>query len=92
MEKSDEDSKSEYEARTKLEKIVAEELGEILARTPVERVWKSFEKVGEKWEMEATVAAKRERKDQEERRRLRKELSWRGWKERVDWRKREWLR
>ena len=43
-----EESKVEDEMREKCERIVAEELEEILARTPVERVWTSFEKVREK--------------------------------------------
>ena len=50
-----------------------EELEEIMATTSVAQAWKSFEKVREKWEMEAmAVASQREsekdRNEQEERR------------------------
>ena len=41
---------AELEARKKCEKMVTEELAEITAKTPVEQVWESFEKVREKWE------------------------------------------
>ena len=46
---------------------MAEELEEIMANTSVERVWKSFEKVREKWEMEAMAAvSQHDRNEQEE--------------------------
>ena len=57
-----EESRAEDEVRRKGERIVAEELEEILARTPMEGVWKSFEKVRQKWELEAMAAAEREKR------------------------------
>ena len=52
---------AELEARKKCEKMVAEELAEIMAKTPAEQVWESFEKVREKWESETKAAAKGKR-------------------------------
>ena len=68
-----EEMKPEKKVKEQCEKILAEKLDEIMATTSVVGVWKSFEKVRERWEMEAmAVASQRENEkdinEQEDRR------------------------
>ena len=52
-----EEVKVEEETEEQRERIVADELQEIVAAMSVEKVWRSFEKVRETWEVEAMAAA-----------------------------------
>ena len=78
------------EGRDRGEKEVAEELAEIMAKTSVEQVWESFDKVREKWKLETEAAASQLKRggDRDEQEEWRMNRSERRRRERQEWRER----